>query len=156
MVGNPVLHKKYVLQDLKSQAAGTGVVGMVYVQASWALEYSLLEADYVANLAAYDPSLAGEDPAFGLRPDFIRGVQILPEYGLSFDLLVKGPPQTASAIAIVRQCRLMYGGDSPPVLLQTSYANWVQTAKELTSSLGAAGQRKFFADNARAFYRLTP
>jgi len=262
VVGNPVLQKTYVLPDLKAQAAGTGVVGMVYVQASWALEYSLLEADYVANLAAYDPFvkgfvgyapleygdqvrsflgalvsrglvvkgirriLAGEDPAFGLKPDFIRGVQILPEYGLSFDLLVKGPPQTASAIEIVRQCpnvsivldhllkpnidkrefepwatqmkqlasfpnvrakisglvtedipgqwapsdlkpyidhaiavfgedRLMYGGDWPPVLLQTSYANWVQTAKELTSSLGAVGQRKFFADNARAFYRLT-
>ena len=42
--------------------------------------------------------LQGEsDPAFGLKPDFIRGVQILPEYGLSFDLLVKGAAQTVGA-----------------------------------------------------------
>jgi len=262
VMGNPVLQKNYVLQDIKDQSAGTAVVGMVYVQAAWAPEYSLLEADYVANLAAYDPFVKGlvayapleygdqvrsylaslltrglvvkgirrilqgeSDPAFGLKPDFIRGVQILPEYGLSFDLLVKGAAQTESAIEIVRQCpnvnivldhllkpnidkqelepwatqmtklasfpnvmakisglvtednpgswspgrlkpyidhaiqvfgpdRLIYGGDWPPVLMQTSYANWVQTAKDLTSSLGPDGQRKLFADNARRFYRL--
>jgi L-fuconolactonase len=262
VMGNTVLQKNYLVQDLKDQAAGTGLVGMVHVQAAWAPEYSQMEADFVANQAAYDPFVKGfvayapveygdgvrtylaslltrglvvkgirrilqgeSDPAFGLKQDFIRGVQILPEYGLSFDLLVKGAAQTDSAIEIVRQCpnvsivldhllkpnidkrefepwatqmtklaafpnvmakisglvtedvpgswspidlkpyidhaisvfgpdRLIYGGDWPPVLLQTSYANWVQTAKDLTSSLGPDGQRKFFADNARKFYRL--
>jgi len=260
--GNPILEKTYVLKDLKEQAAGTGLVGMVHVDAGWDTHYSLLEADFVARQAAYDPFVKGfvaqaplefgdqvrsfleslltrglvvkgirrilqgeSDPAFGLKPDFIRGVQLLPEYGLSFDLLVKGAAQTDSAIEIVRQCpnvsivldhllkpnidkqefqpwatqmtklasfpnvmakisglatedtpggwsparlkpyvdhaiqvfgedRLIYGGDWPPILNQTSYANWVQTAKDLTASLGAAGQRKFFADNARKFYRL--
>jgi len=262
VMGNPVLQKNYLLQDLKDQAAGTGLVGMVHVQAAWAPEYSQMEADFVANQAAYDGFVKGlvayapleygegvrtylaslvtrglvvkgirrilqgeSDPAFGLKPDFIRGVQILPDYGLSFDLLVKGAAQTDSAIEIVRQCpnvrivldhllklnidkrefqpwatqmtklasfpnvmakisglvtedipgswspadlkpyidhaitvfgadRLIYGGDWPPVLMQTSYANWLKTAKDLTSSLGPDGQRKFFADNARKFYRL--
>jgi L-fuconolactonase len=59
VMGNPVLQKNYVLQDIKQQSAGTGVVGMVYVQAAWAPEYSQMEADYVANLAAYDPFVKG-------------------------------------------------------------------------------------------------
>lgn len=49
--------------------------------------------------------LQGEaDPAFCLRPDFVRGVQILPEYGLSFDICTKGDAQLASAIELVRRC----------------------------------------------------
>jgi L-fuconolactonase len=39
-----------------------------------------------------------------LRPDFIRGVQLLPEYDLSFDICIKGDPQFASTLELVRQC----------------------------------------------------
>src|SRR4051794_2193999 len=38
---DPILNKSYLLQDFKDQSAGLGVDAMVYVQASWALEYSL-------------------------------------------------------------------------------------------------------------------
>lgn len=43
------------------------------------------------------------DPAFCLRPDFVRGVQLLPEYGLSFDLCINHT-QLANTIRLVRQC----------------------------------------------------
>lgn len=43
------------------------------------------------------------DPAFCLRPDFVRGVQALPDYGLSFDICISHG-QMANTIALVRQC----------------------------------------------------
>jgi len=59
IAGIPLLNKTYLLEDFKAQSAGLGLVGMVYVQASWALDYSLLEADYVANLARHDRFVEG-------------------------------------------------------------------------------------------------
>jgi predicted TIM-barrel fold metal-dependent hydrolase len=55
IAGNPILDRSYVLQDYKDQSAGLGVGGIVYVQAAVANEYSLLEADYIADLAAVEP-----------------------------------------------------------------------------------------------------
>ena len=59
-----------------------------------------------------DPLLKGvrriieseEDLRFCLRPDFIRGVQMLAEFGLSFDLCLKGDEQFENALELVRQC----------------------------------------------------
>src|SRR5437762_551569 len=137
--GNQVLNRSYVLQDFKDQSAGLGIGGIVYVQAAVANEYALLEADYIADLAAHDPFVQGmvayapleygdQSRVFldslvtrgsiikGIRrglPDpadskfdmerFIQGIQILPEYGLSFDVLGKGTPHLAMAIAIAQR-----------------------------------------------------
>jgi L-fuconolactonase len=43
------------------------------------------------------------DDAFSSRPDFVRGVQILPEYGLSFDVCIYHR-QLPSVIDLVRRC----------------------------------------------------
>jgi L-fuconolactonase len=43
------------------------------------------------------------DPAFCLRPRFVRAVQILPEYGLSFDICIYHH-QLAGVIELVRRC----------------------------------------------------
>jgi L-fuconolactonase len=262
IAGNPVLNQSYVLQDFKNQSAGTGVGTIVYVQAAWANEYSLLEADYVTNLAAHDALVQGmvayapleygeqvrsyldalmthgtfikgvrrglpspSDSSFDMEK-FMRGIQILPEYGLSFDILGKGAPHLDMAIKIAQSTpntrlmldhllkpyikehqfepwhtqmaqlasfpnvyakisglateadptswtaddlkpyvddaiklfgedRVVFGGDWPPILTANStYARWVQTATDLTNSLGESGQRKLFGDNARMFYRL--
>ena len=40
---------------------------------------------------------------FCLQPDFVRGVQLLPEYGLSFDLCVRHR-HLASTVELVRRC----------------------------------------------------
>jgi L-fuconolactonase len=262
IAGNPILNQSYVLQDFKDQSAGLGVGAIVYVQAAWANEYSLIEADYVTNLAAHDALVQGmvayapleygeqsrsyldslmthgtfikgirrglpspTDTSFNMER-FIRGIQILPEYGLSFDILGKGTPHLDMAIHIAQSAlntrlmvdhllkpfikerqfepwhtqmaqlasfpnvyakisglateadltswtaedlkpyvddavklfgedRVVFGGDWPPILTANStYARWVQTAMDLTMSLGDTGQRKLFGDNARTFYRL--
>ena len=46
---------------------------------------------------------AEPDPAFCLRPGFIRGIQILPEYGLTCDLC-GNYTQLESSVELVRQC----------------------------------------------------
>lgn len=43
------------------------------------------------------------DDAFCLRPDFVRGVQLLPRHGFSFDVCIFHR-QLANAIKLVRQC----------------------------------------------------
>jgi L-fuconolactonase len=43
------------------------------------------------------------DPEFCLSPDFIRGVQLLPEYGWSFDLCISHG-QLKNTIQLVRRC----------------------------------------------------
>jgi L-fuconolactonase len=43
------------------------------------------------------------DPEFCLKPDFVRGVQLLPRHGLSFDLCVNHT-QLANTLKLVRQC----------------------------------------------------
>jgi L-fuconolactonase len=139
VAGNPILNQSYVLQDYKDQAAGLGIGGIVYVQAAWANEYSLLEADYVAHLARHDhlvqgmvayapleygdqvrvylDSLMTRGPIIkGIRrglPNpadskfdmdrFIKGIRILPEYELSFDVLGKGTPHLDMAITIAQR-----------------------------------------------------
>lgn len=50
--------------------------------------------------------------------------------------------------------RVMYGGDWPVVLLASSYERWMQTALQAAASLTDGEKSRFFADNARAFYRL--
>jgi L-fuconolactonase len=48
--------------------------------------------------------LQGEpDPAFCLRPGFVRGVQLLADYGLSFDLCVRHH-QLPGIVELVRRC----------------------------------------------------
>lgn len=66
---------------------------------------------YLDALVQIDPRIKGvrrilqdeTDPAFCLQPDFVRGVQMLAEYGLSFDLCIYHH-QLAAVIALVRQC----------------------------------------------------
>ncbi len=66
---------------------------------------------FLDALVAVDPKIKGvrriilfePDVDFCLRPGFVRVVQILSEYGLSFDLCV-GPQQLANAIELVRRC----------------------------------------------------
>lgn len=45
-----------------------------------------------------------DDVNFCLQPKFIRGVQLLSEFDLSFDLGIKGDEQFKNAVQLVRQC----------------------------------------------------
>jgi len=78
----------------------------------WApLEYGERACAFIAALVDIGPVVKGvrriiqfePDPLFCLRPDFVRAVQLLPDYGLSFDLCVDHR-QLGNTIALVRQC----------------------------------------------------
>lgn len=66
---------------------------------------------FLTALAAIGPRVKGvrrllqdePDPAFCLRPDFVRGVHLLPELGMSFDLCVRHW-QMVGIIELVRRC----------------------------------------------------
>ncbi len=75
------------------------------------VEYGEQVRAFLAALAASGPRVKGvrrilqsePDPEFCLRPGFVRGVQILPEYGLSFDICIYHH-QLAGVIDLVRRC----------------------------------------------------
>jgi len=78
----------------------------------WApIEYGERARAFLEALAAIGPSIKGvrrlvqsePDNAFCLRPDFVRGVQLLPEYGFSCDVGIYHY-QLASTIELVRRC----------------------------------------------------
>jgi L-fuconolactonase len=81
------------------------------IVASAPVEYGEQVRAYLEALVAVDGPVKGvrritqsePDPAFCLRPDFVRGVQLLPEYGLSFDICCYHP-QLPSVIELVRRC----------------------------------------------------
>lgn len=79
---------------------------------AWApLEYGELAHAYLDALTQMGPAIKGvrrivqsePDPAFCLRPDFVKAVQILPEYSFSCDICIYHH-QLASTIELVRQC----------------------------------------------------
>jgi L-fuconolactonase len=75
------------------------------------------------------------DVEFCLRPDFVRGVQLLPDYGLTFDICIYHP-QLASAVELVRQCpdtRFMLDHIGKPNIAQGTLSPWREQLAELAS-----------------------
>jgi L-fuconolactonase len=78
---------------------------------AWApCEYGEQSRAYLDRLVQISPLvrgvrrlIQGEELGFARDPRFIRGVQILPEYGLSFDICIKHP-QLPETLDLVRQC----------------------------------------------------
>lgn len=138
--GSELLNRRYLLDEYRAHTAGLPIEAFVYLQVEVAPAYALLEAQFVAELAAEEPRLRGivawapledgecarsylaaltrdaplvkgvrrivqgePDPRFCLRPGFVRGTQLLPEYGLSCDICINHT-QLASTIELVRQC----------------------------------------------------
>lgn len=66
---------------------------------------------YLEALTAIDPRIRGvrrllqgeSDPEYCLRPGFVRGVELLPEYDLSFDICIYHH-QLPAAVELVRRC----------------------------------------------------
>lgn len=81
------------------------------IVASAPLEYGERVRVFLDALQALGPRIKGvrrliqgeTDPNFALNTHFVRGVQMLAEYGFSFDLCITYR-QLASAIELVRQC----------------------------------------------------
>jgi L-fuconolactonase len=84
------------------------VLGIV---ANAPIEFGEQVRAYLDELVKISPRIKGvrrllqgeSDSAYCLRPNFVRGIQILAEYGLSFDICVVHR-QLASAAELVRRC----------------------------------------------------
>ncbi|HLZ61276.1 MAG TPA: amidohydrolase family protein [Ktedonosporobacter sp.] len=99
------LEAKYVADLARETPRLQGIV------AKAPLEYGERVRTYLAALHDLGPCIKGvrrllqgePDPNFCLQSDFLRGVQILPEYGFSFDICINHR-QLAAVIELVRQC----------------------------------------------------
>ncbi|HEU5013816.1 MAG TPA: amidohydrolase family protein [Roseiflexaceae bacterium] len=75
------------------------------------VEYGEQSRSYLQALVAHGPLIKGvrrllqgePDASFCLRPGFVSGVQLLAEFGLSFDICIRHH-QLAAAIELVRRC----------------------------------------------------
>jgi L-fuconolactonase len=100
-----LLEARWAIQQATSDPRLQGIV-------AWApLEHGDRCRSFLTDLVSLDSRIKGvrriiqsePDPNFPLQPDFLRGVQLLPEFGLSFDLCIthRQLPQT---IELVRRC----------------------------------------------------
>jgi L-fuconolactonase len=102
-----LVEPRWVSEQAKADPRLKGIV-------AWApLEYGERARSYLAALIEIGPLVKGvrrmtqmemsSDPEFCLRPDFVRGVQLLPEYGLSCDIDLDYV-QLPSYVRLVEQC----------------------------------------------------
>src|SRR5712692_1335566 len=100
-----LLEAEWVVERVKEDPRIQGIV-------AWApLEYGEQSRAYLEALVKVGPRIKGvrrliqsePDLEFCVRPRFVRGVQLLPDYGLSFDLCIYHP-QLANTLRLVAQC----------------------------------------------------
>lgn len=107
------------------------------------VEYGERSRSFLQALTALGPLVKGvrqllqgePDPEFAMRPNFVRGVQILAEYGLSFDLCIR-QQQLPSAIELVRRCpdtSFILDHLGKPDIAHGGFAPWRDQVAELAS-----------------------
>jgi L-fuconolactonase len=77
-----------------------------------------------------------EDDAFCLRPDFVRGVQLLSEFDLSFDICMDGDGQFKNTVELVRQCpevRFMLDHIGNPFIKEGIMEPWAGYIRDLAA-----------------------
>ncbi|HEY3109508.1 MAG TPA: amidohydrolase family protein [Chloroflexota bacterium] len=101
----------YGLLEAEWVVARAGEDPRIKAIVAWApCEYGEQSRAYLERLVAISPLIRGvrrliqgEPLGFARDPRFVRGVQLLPEYGLTFDICIKHP-QLPETIDLVRQC----------------------------------------------------
>lgn len=74
-----------------------------------------------------------EDLEFCVQPDFVRGVRMLADFGLSFDVTIV-PPQMDNAIKLIKQCpdvRFMIDHCAKPAIRDGLFEPWKSRLKTL-------------------------
>jgi L-fuconolactonase len=74
-----------------------------------------------------------EDLEFCVQPDFVRGVRMLADFGLSFDVTIV-PPQMDNTIKLIKQCpdvRFMIDHIAKPVIRDGLFEPWKSQLKTL-------------------------
>lgn len=110
---------------------------------AWApLEYGDRARHFLSSLVALDPKIVGvrrilqsERDDFCLHPDFIRGVRLLPELNLSFDICINHR-QLAAVISMVRACpetAFMLDHIAKPAIREHLLDPWREQMRELAA-----------------------
>jgi L-fuconolactonase len=111
---------------------------------AWApLEHGEIVRSYLAALKEISPLIKGvrriaqgeSDAQFSTRPSFIKGVQLLAEFGFSCDLCIKHT-QLSSTIELVRQCpkvNFMLDHIAKPNIKEHVLEPWRAQLKELAA-----------------------
>jgi L-fuconolactonase len=114
-----------------------GIVAWAPLESGQAAEPGLAElvknplVKGVRRIIQFEP-----DVGFCLRPDFIKGVQLLSRFGLSFDLCIKGVEQTANTIQLVRSCpdvKFIVDHIGKPFIKDRAFEPWRAHLRELAS-----------------------
>jgi len=100
-----LLEAQWVVACAQTDARIQGIV------AACPIEFGLRTRSYLEALIALGPRIKGvrrniqdeADPNFCLQPPFVRAVQLLADYNLSFDLCIRHG-QLPAVTALVRQC----------------------------------------------------
>jgi L-fuconolactonase len=77
-----------------------------------------------------------KDPDFCLRPDFIKGVRLLPEWNMTFDICIKGDAQFKNALDLVRRCpdvKFIADHINKPFIKEGIMEPWAGYMKELAA-----------------------
>jgi L-fuconolactonase len=77
-----------------------------------------------------------KDDTFCLRPDFVRGVRLLGEFGMSFDICIKGDAQFQNALQLVRACpdvRFILDHIGKPFIKEKIMEPWATHLRELAA-----------------------
>lgn len=102
--GQSLDEAKWVSDLAREEPRIRGIVAQAALENGDAIEPALARLAAIPLVKGIRRLLQSEsDDAFCLRPDFVRGVQLLSRHGLSFDLCVFHR-QLANTIQLVRQC----------------------------------------------------
>lgn len=107
------------------------------------LEYGEQVRLYLAELAAIGPRIKGvrrllqgeADVNYCLQPRFVEGVQMLAEFGFSFDICIRHP-QLAAAVELVKRCpnvQFIVDHIAKPSIKTKLFEPWGEQMREMAS-----------------------
>jgi L-fuconolactonase len=96
---------QYVVELAREEPRLQAIVAAVPVEHGDRMRTHLMALQSISPLIkGVRRNLQGEaDPTFCLQPDFVRGVQLVAEYGFSFDICIRHH-QLPMVVEVVRQC----------------------------------------------------
>lgn len=132
-----LLEAKWVVARAKEDPRIKGIVAFA------PLEYGDQSRHFLAALAETSPLVKGirrivqgeSDKAFCLRPEYIKGVQLLPEFGFSCDICINHT-QLASTVELVKRCpktRFILDHIGKPNIKEHMLDPWREELKQLAA-----------------------
>ena len=98
-----IAEAEWVTSLAKDEPRIQGIVAFAPLEEGEAVRQHLQALSHIPLVKGVRRMIQSEGPGFCLQPDFVRGVQMLPDFGYSFDLCIVHH-QLGDAIRLVAQC----------------------------------------------------